>query len=105
MRTVFVLNNRFDFSGAEKFGKLSILTAGNFSRFSTSHIARILRARLKESSPEDYILVSPLSIMNIIACAIFVLKHKRLNLLIFKTEESGTHSFVERSLDLSDLEC
>lgn len=105
MPNVYVLNNRFDFSKADQYGKLVLLTAGNFSRFSTSHLARVLKARLKDSSPEDYIVVSPLSVMNIVACAIFVLKHKRLNLLIFKTEEAGDHSFVERVLDLSDLEC
>jgi hypothetical protein len=54
---------------------------------------------LKDSSPEDYILPTGLTIMSNIACAIFAMLHKRLNLLIYKASRTGGPGrYVQRSM-------
>ena len=102
MANVFVLNNSHDFSQAKEFGPTIVLTGGNFSRFATSHLYKILRSGLKDSKPEDFIVISSLTIISVIACAIFALKHRRLNLLLYKIGDPPV--YLQRTIDFSDLE-
>lgn len=101
MPIVYVINKAaHDFSQAERFGELCYLTDKPVNRYATNKMFRTFADVMELSGPEDYILVTSLSVMNIIAAAIFVQKHKKLNLLIHKTE---TNTYVERRLDFSNL--
>lgn len=99
---VYVLNkSSHDFSGAEQYGKLYYLSEGPINRFATNKMYRLFSEGLEKSHKEDYILLSGLTVMAVIACVIFVTKHKCLNLLIFRAE---THTYAERRLDLRNLD-
>lgn len=101
MPTVYIINKAVhDFSAAKMYGDLHYLTNKPINRYATNKIFRHFHNILDKSEPEDYLLITSLNVMNIIAAAIFVLKHKKLNLLIHKTDNN---TYVERRLDLSDL--
>lgn len=103
MPTVYIINrSAHDFSDAKRFGTLKYLTQGSVNRFSTGNMIRQFTDGLRDSTPEDYILPTGLSIMTALACVVFALKHGRLNLLLFKNSGRGG-SYVERSLDLREI--
>ncbi len=101
MPTVYVINNSIhDFSAAESYGELQFLSDKAMNRYATNNIFRKFHPALSKSSPEDYILITSLNTMNIIAAVIFALKHKKLNLLIHKP---NTNTYIERKLDFAAL--
>jgi len=105
MSKVFIVNKAsHDHSDAERFGELVFLTEGAINRYATTSMFREFIAPLNRSSPEDYILPTSLTIMNIIACTIFGIKHKKLNLLIYKSDKKGgVGRYIERRLNLEEV--
>lgn len=100
--TVWVINrSAHDYSGAARWGIVRFMTDGPVNRYATGKIFRMLNEPLKKSQANDYILLTGLTVMACIACSIFALKHKKLNLLIFRP---ATHTYVERRMDLEDVE-
>jgi len=94
MSTVYVVNKSYhDFDAAASFGELKFLSAGTMSRYGTNFMARQFEDAMKDSSSNDYIVPCSLNVMNMIAAAIFVHKHGRLNLLLYR---KGT--YIERNL-------
>ena len=84
MPKVFIVSDSgHDFSSAEKFGELTPLSRGLVNRNNANHFHRIFSEGLANSSADDYLLLSGLSVMNSIACAVFTKLHSRLNLLLF----------------------
>jgi hypothetical protein len=101
MRKVYIINkSSHDFSGAVKYGELIYLSEGPINRFATNKMYRLFADGMKKSNKEDYLLLSGLTVMAVIASVIFVAKHKCLNLLIFR---ANSFTYAERRLDLSDL--
>lgn len=95
-KTVYVINkSSHDYSEAERFGELIFLSKGRRNKLAVASMYREFEESLKHSEPTDYILTSGLTIMNIIACAIFALKHKRLNLLIFHVDERNKDGYYK----------
>ena len=96
MKKVFIVNrSAHDFSAADDYGEIIFLSEGPMNRYSTNNMHRSFSEKMKESSPDDYIVPCSLNVMNSIACAIFAVMHKRLNLLLFKDG-----SYIERNLIL-----
>ena len=95
--TVYIISrSAHDFSDAERFGELVFLSDGPMNRYSCNNMCREFSVHLRNSSPEDYILLTGLSVMNSIACALFAALHKKLNLLLFQQGK-----YIERRLDLT----
>ena len=86
-----------DYEDAKRFGTLVPLTTGNLDLGNVSKIYRAMEPILCCSSPDDYILISGASVVNVIATAIFSMKHNKLNLLIYRR----TGKYVERNLNLN----
>ena len=103
MPKVYVLSDNHDCSEASMYGDIVTITGGRISRFSTSLMHRILSAGLKNSTKDDFIVVSSLTVLCVIACAVFVMKHKRLNLLIRKLEDER-NTYLLRTLDFSETQ-
>lgn len=94
-RTVYIVNrSSHDFSAAEDYGKLVYVTEGRVNRFATNDMVRIFSEAFKNSQPTDLIVLCSLSVMNSIACAVFAVKHRRLNLLLWKDKEG---KYIERN--------
>ncbi len=99
-KTVYVVNKgAHDFDDAERFGRLVYLSEGPMNKFSVDKMYREFATRLRDSSPEDYILITGLTVMACIACSSFSFLHGgRLNLLLFKNNR-----YIERTLRLDKL--
>jgi len=85
-----------DYSGAEDFGDLIFMTDGSLRRFSVSRMCRLFEPFIRRSEPYDYILLSGMTVMCSVACAMFAAKHGRLNLLIYKPDPRSPSTYVER---------
>jgi len=97
---VYVINRSgHDYSYAEKFGQLVYLSKGSMDKYKVSKIARLFAERLADSQPNDYILVTGLTVMSMIAAAMFAHKHGRLNLLIHRPD----NTYVAREIVLDGL--
>ena len=97
---VFISNKgAHDFSAALKYGSLEFVTHAQINRFSVNHMARAWAKKLADSTSSDYILLTSLTTLNVIGCAIFAKKHGTLNLLLFRNEK-----YISRRLDLSQLD-
>jgi len=94
-RKVYVVNkSNHDFSNAEMYGKLIYCSEGRLNRYSTNDMARKFSDAMRNSGPDDYILPCSLSVANLIAAVVFAIKHKTLNLLLFKP---STGEYIERN--------
>lgn len=100
MPKVFVVNKSgHDFSAAVEYGELHFLSEGPINKFAVTKIYRQFAEAFRQSSSDDYIMISGLTVMACIACASFAYLHGgKLNLLIFKDNR-----YIERRLMLSEL--
>jgi hypothetical protein len=98
MSYVYILNRAaHDYSDAERFGELVFCTEGSLDKLDLSQMYRELESAFEDSQADDYILLTSLTSLCSVACSIFSLKHKRLNLLVHTRE-----GYVERSLFFSE---
>lgn len=97
--TVYVVNNGgHDFSAAERFGRIVYLSDGLLNKYSVNVMYRMFSAKLRNSKPDDYILCTSLTQMNMVAAGIMSVLHDRLNVLIYK--DGG---YVARTIDFRNL--
>lgn len=83
-----------DFSAAEKYGTLCYLTEGLMRKRNVVHMARTFESVLSDSSPDDYLLPTSLTIMSMVAALVFYQKHGRVNLLIFEDNTYRARTLV-----------
>jgi len=82
---VYITNDGgHDYSDAKRFGELVWCTEGSLDKEDTAQMYRELGDALYDSMPEDYLLLTSLTTLCSIACAIFALKHGQLHLLLYK---------------------
>lgn len=94
MALVYVTNRGpHNYSGAEKYGSLVYCTDGSLDKFDLSEMYRQLTTAMADSQAEDYILLTSLTSLCSVACAIFAAKHGQLHVLIHRG-----NSYVERSV-------
>ena len=97
MSKVYIVNRSIhDYSAAEKYGELVFLSEENMSKFSTSKAYRQFWEVLKNSNSTDYLLISGLPMLGIVASFILTKKHGRLNLLLFNPSDGGEKNYIER---------
>ena len=102
MPTIWIPNaSTHDFTAAEKYGDLYFLISGKINRFATSKYYRDFADAMKNSSKDDFLLTTGLTVLNIIATAILISKHGQINLLIFKTQK-GQKSYLERIIKINE---
>ena len=97
MAKVFIINKgSHDYSDAQRYGEIVYITEGSVNKFDVSQMFRECDSALASSEADDYILLTSLTTLCSVACAIFGRKHGRLNLLLFKDDR-----YVERRLVLN----
>ena len=70
---VFIVNRGcHNFSAATNYGELVFMTHGVINRYSASEIYRVFEECLADSTPDDYLLVSGMSTMLVVASGILV---------------------------------
>lgn len=96
---VYVVNQSgHDYSAAEKFGELVYLSRGSVNRYSVNEMYRRFASHIENSGPDDYLLLTSLTVMNVVAASMFAYKHGKINILLQKGK-----GYVERTLDLDQL--
>ncbi len=99
MPKVYVTNRGgHSYEAAEKFGEIIYITEGTLNRFATSTLYRAFIDGMAESQPEDYILITSMSIVNAIGAAVFARKHGCLNLLLYRSGE-----YILREINIDSL--
>lgn len=99
MPKVFIVNSAGqDYSDAARFGKLVVCSTGVVVKDKTDQMLKMLREALKDSEPNDFILVSSLTSLCMIAAAIMTEWHGKVNMLIYHN-----HKYVARTIDLELL--
>ena len=99
MKKVYIVNKGgHNYSPATEFGELVFCTEGLLDPFNVASMYRILSDSMKDSKPGDYILLTSLTVLCSVACAVFARKHGRLNLLLFRNGR-----YVERQLEIDSL--
>lgn len=85
MPKVYVVNKGpHDYSPAREFGELVYLTQGTISKYDVGQMYRECAPILQRSTADDYILITSLTSLCVVACSIFAWRHGRLNLLLYK---------------------
>lgn len=96
IRKVYIVSgSSHDFSQAEKFGELVYLSKGPMNRYAVNNMYRQFYEILKDSLPEDYLLICGLAVMNGVAASILAIKHHKINYLLY--EKGG---YLERNVVL-----
>lgn len=99
MPKVFIPNKGgHDYSAATEIGEIVFVTTGLQYVFSATNHFRIWQDALKDSSPDDYILIAGLPILSIIGASIFTAMHGKLNLAIYVRGK-----YMRRNFTLTDL--
>jgi hypothetical protein len=95
MSRVYVLNKGgHDYSAAEHYGQLTYCTDGPLNKHDISQMVRLLSVAFEDSDPDDYIILTSLSSLCGVACALFAVKHNKLNLLIYKAGKYYEHHTI-----------
>ena len=85
MPKVYVINDSgHDYKEAERYGELIYLTRGKVASYATTQHYRTFAELMSDASPGDYILVTSLASMNLIAGWIIGTLGFPLNMLLFK---------------------
>jgi len=101
-KKVYVVAKGFhDWNSAAQHGELVFLSTEPVGRTAISNMLREFLPRMVDSEPEDHIVITGLSVMCSMACVIFALKHRRLNLLLF---DAATDKYVKRTVMLDSIE-
>jgi len=97
---VYVANKGpYDYSDAERYGELVFVTSGHLTYFTVNKYKQAWEEALTDSGPDDYIILGSLSILCAIGCAIFAVKHGRLNFLIYRVK---TGKYISRALNFTN---
>jgi hypothetical protein len=96
---VFIPNDSgHDFSDAEPFGELVVMSKGMIDKFQVTQMLRVFNSHLKNSKPDDWILQAGPTVMCSIACAAFTALHGQLNLLIHRYEQAGGMRYFQHKV-------
>lgn len=104
MATVWVVNYAgHDFSSALSWGEIRPLTHGYVSLESLDRLKYIFVEATKDSSPEDWLLLSGLMVLNSLASLIMWHRHGRVNLLIHDRKTEGYRELVVNKSNIDEL--
>lgn len=84
MPQVFIPNKGLhDLSKASRFGKLVVLTEGVLKQYKVHEMARVCELGMRDSGPNDFILISGIPVIVGVCSAVFAAKHNRVNYLMW----------------------
>lgn len=100
MTNVYIPNKSGNvYTAAEQFGELIYVSEGKVALAEVNNLYLDTIEALRDSSPDDYIVMAgPYSLVAII-CAVFARKHGRLNPLIYRDGE-----YIRRELDMTGVQ-
>jgi hypothetical protein len=101
MPKVYITNKGgHDFSAARVFGDLVYLSDGKCDPYQVNQIYREFAGILQNSNKNDFLLITSLPVMNMVACAIMAYRHGRVNLLQYHAQ---SNTYKARTIVLDSL--
>ena len=102
MPTVYIPSRSgHDFSAAKKFGEICYLSGDHaVDPYKTNSIYCLFANILRNSTADDYILITGLSVMSAIATAIMARKHGKVNMLIYHASSGG---YKARTISIDEM--
>ena len=102
MPKVYIINDSgHDYSEAKQFGDLVFLSKGKVASYATTQHYRVFAEKMKDATPDDFILVTSLASMNCIAGWIMGTLGFPLNLLLYKEDKYVVRRIMPRLLEPS----
>lgn len=102
MPRVYIINkSRHDFTAAQEFGEFVYLSNGLIHKYATNRHTERFKELLKDSKADDYLLLTSVSVLNVIAAVIMMSLHGKLNLLLYNPKDS---CYVHRVIKLDRQE-
>ena len=99
MSQIYVPNKgAHNYEDSLRYGTIVYVTKGEQNRYGIGTMLRNWVKVLRTSSTDDYILLSSLTNLCCVGCALFAMKHQRLNLLLFRNDK-----YIERKLELGTV--
>lgn len=97
MTTIYIVNSAgHNFSEAERFGQVEVLTEGKVNIFSTERIKGELEEGLRNVGKDDYLLLSGNVVLNVLAALIMKEKTGVINMLIY---DAARKTYVPREME------
>lgn len=94
MSIVYIPNHAgHDYTAANKFGDVKVITTGRLEKYKLHEFYTLCEEELKEANEDDYILLSGLSSVCVIACSILSHRFGRLNILVYKGDRYVKYNF------------
>jgi hypothetical protein len=95
MPRVYVVSKAsYDFSLINKWGPHTFVVNKRYNPTNIKAMMTDVEEGLKDSKPDDYVLLNGLPVLQSLVCITFVRMHGKLNVLIFNNGE-----YMERRLD------
>lgn len=99
-RVLIVNRGMHDYSSALNYGEQLVdLTKGRWSRVNVTSMVREMEHTIRQSTKSDWLLISGPATINCIACVLFALHHRQLNLLIFSSRDNG---YIPRTITFEE---
>jgi cytochrome bd-type quinol oxidase subunit 2 len=96
---VYVVNrSTHDYSSATKYGDIVYVTEGYLRHFSVGLHTRVWQEKLKDSLPDDFLILSSINVVCGIGCALFAMMHGKLNLLLWDNKK-----YIKREVLLTEV--
>ena len=100
MKKVYIPNrSHHDFSQAKKYGDLVFITEGSVDRFNLSELFRAVVENMEDAEEGDYLLLSSLTIINILMAAYMTHKFGKINLLLYYNND-----YITRTVSLENFD-
>lgn len=99
--TVFLSNmGKHEYDSLAAYGAMRPVTQGNYNVFKTERLTEEIIACLADSSETDYLALSGSTLIAAICMEVWMLMHKRVQLLIFDPRQD---QYVPRAFDRGQL--
>ena len=98
---VWIVNSSgHNFDAAKTYGELIPLSVGRVNVFNVERLLREFKGSLKNSSRNDWVLLSGNTVLNVLAVSIVLAKHGEVKLLIYDVIKK---EYVPRELSFDDF--
>jgi len=101
MPRVYIPNRSgHDFGPARKYGDLIYMSEGSINVYAVAKMYKEFSKWLKKSTEDDYLLITSLTVMNVVAASILARKHGRINLLQYHCQSK---TYRSRTIIIDEL--
>lgn len=98
MSKVYITNYNHEYLEAKDYGELVPITSGFVDLTSLDRVRSQVIEKIADSKPDDYVLVSGIATIVVIACLVWFHKHKQIRLMIWRRpskDNEGYYKIIE----------